>query len=130
MNDNLDSLEWYLKSAETGIEKTLRRYRTNNCLNAVVMGYNGQGADASLIKNVQEWRQAYVAGFSQYDVKKQAASWQWDSQLKQLIEYYQVAKEEFIFLRENLTHRSKNGSRENRPELYKFLELMDTAART
>jgi hypothetical protein len=132
MRDNLERLYQYLEHAETTLEMALRKYRINNCLNAVVMGYNGQGASDDLISEVRNFRLKYAQGFRTFDVRRASLSWNWDAQLRALIEFYQCepTREEFDFLRKDLTHRSKNGSRENRPELYKFLELMATAART
>jgi hypothetical protein len=131
MYENLRALDKYLFDSEIiPVERTLRKYRINNCLNAVVMGYNGQGATQYLIETVRGYRTDNTKGFSTIDVRKKANSWQWDAQLKQLIPFYQESKEEFEFLHENLTHRFKNGNRETRPELFKFLELMKTASRT
>lgn len=127
--DNLDRLDKYMHEA-TGLELTFRKYRVNNCLNAVVMGYNGQGASAAFIKTVQSFRLAFAGSFDTYAIKRAANSWQWDVQLKKLIGLYQEDKDEFDFLEANLKHRAKNGNKMTRPELYKFLELMRTASRT
>jgi hypothetical protein len=131
MFENLRRLDRYLFDKEiVPVERTVRKYRINNCLNAVVMGYNGQGADQYLMSTVRGYRQDNAAGFNTTDVRKKAASWQWDAQLKQLIMFRQDDEEEFKFLHENLKHRFRNGNRQSRPELFKFLELMKTAART
>jgi hypothetical protein len=131
MHDNLRHLDMYLNEvpSSTG-EYELRKYRINNALNAVVMGYNGQGADDSLIEFVRSFRVNKAAGADYGTVKTRARFWQWDSQLRQLIELYKEDKEEFEFLQENLLGRSKNGTKQTRPALYKFLDLMKTASRT
>jgi hypothetical protein len=135
MEDNLRQLGDYIHKVDHGTtwndreELELRRYRVNNALNAVVMGYNGQKADQSLIADVRKWRQEWAVVTKKNFVIVHARTWNWDVQLRQLITFFREDHEEFRFLQENLLRRSGNGTQKTRPELYKFLDLMQTAAR-
>jgi hypothetical protein len=130
-SDNLNKLRDYLSVGNdiTDEEREIRKYRVNNCLNAVVMGYSGQKADGQLVRKVKAFRVAYSEGFDSGMVAAEALHWNWDSQLRQLIDLHKKHYDEFAFLLLDLRKRSNNGTVKTRAELYKFLELMRTAAR-
>jgi hypothetical protein len=132
MSDNLFKLREYLSVSNdiSAEEREIRKYRVNNALNAVVMGYSGQKADAKLTNEVRAFRTAFTEGFDSGMVGAEAIFWNWDAQLRMLIELHKQHYDEFCFLLLNLTKRSGNGTAKTRPELYKFLELMRTAQRT
>lgn len=133
MVDNLRRLGMYLD--EQGIsetEKAVRVYRINNALNAVVMGYSGQGADALLASTVRAWRdhnvprERYVALSVRMD--RMARYWDWAKVERDLGDLRVRDLAGFKFLEKDLLRRSRNGSQRTRPDLYKFLEVMRSAS--
>jgi hypothetical protein len=120
--ENLNTMMDYISR---GRDTNVRFYRVHNMLNAVVMGYNGQKADASLIKEVRRFKDHFGTG--DYDkVLVQAAHdrWDWEKVAKDL---KPVSLYDIKFLKKNLAARAAKGSETTRPELHRFVTLLDGA---
>jgi hypothetical protein len=125
-DENLQMMLKYLYEVLPSDEGHLRRYRVNNCLNAVVMGYNGQGASYELIQKVRWFRNNYVSlgTWDKATVARYSDGWIWWKQTDKL----KVWKEEDLhFLLENLKKRAQKGSDRTRPELHKFIGCIRVA---
>lgn len=110
-----------------GIEQQVRCYRMNNCLNAVHMGYRGQGADNHLIRQVVEWRHAYVPAMLSWRIEAlqaEGSKWNWNRQVEKLRLWN---GEDLDFLLRDLRKRAQNGSDRTRPELHKFIGCIKLA---
>jgi len=127
VRSNLDMLWRYLYEAKNDkVELQVRQYRVNNALNAVVMGYNGQGADKELIKRVQLFRaeHAHTGSYDPLVIRFAAGSWSWPAQVAKLRIWNE---EDLWFLLDNLKRRAAKGSERTRPELHKFIGCIKMA---
>jgi hypothetical protein len=124
--DNLETLRKYLDQPVAVIETNLRLYRVHNLLNAVNMGYNGQGADLELIHNVKDFKYVENTGdYDRYVINEAAAAWDWDKVYDEL----RLSRfEDRAFLLYDLGRRARKGTKVTRPELAKFLELLVKAS--
>jgi hypothetical protein len=124
--ENLEMIHKYLYVAQLGDEGHCRRYRVNNCLNAVVMGYVGQKADKELIEKVRWFRNNYVSmgTWNKPVVNYVGRTWNWSKQTEKLRLWNE---DDLEFLRVNLLVRARNGSQRTRPELHRFLKCIEDA---
>jgi len=134
MMDNLDTFTDYLNE---DVEHDVRRYRVHNMLNAVVMGYHGQRVGASVsdsvnidlrIETVRLYKDGQGTGkYNRKNVEMASMLWNWDEQYQKLRELYKADAARFTYLLDNLSTRSSRGTRETRPELDRFVRLMQRA---
>jgi len=110
-------------------EEAARLYRAINCLNAVRMGYSGQGVSESIIdhlvldqRNMYQMRQTVT--YHQM-LSYAAARWDWRVVKDELAHLLSVSHLAFDRIEENLLVRQKKSNIATRPELTTFLSLMD-----
>jgi hypothetical protein len=111
-------------------EMAARLYRTINCLNAVRMGYSGQGLKGSIIDDlVLDVRNKFQSEQTiSYHRQLTFATQRWDWRIikKELEWVYSVSRMTFDEVENNLFWRMKKAQETaNRPELEVFLRLMD-----
>lgn len=119
---NLFLLQDYLE--QPCFDTDCRLFRVNNCLNAVVMGYNGQKL-LELIPAVQQFRNKFAPSSKYNDIVVTAASatWDWEKVKQDLLTVPTGGA--YSFLRTDLGKRAQRGSERTRPELHIFIKCMD-----
>jgi hypothetical protein len=123
---NVGRLSGYIRSAKDKIEKGRRIWRVLNLLNAVRMGYHGQKLVGTLQdkyitlfrNSVQEQREKYE------DIGKE---WDWNKVKDDVSNMDDFTRKQIL---KNLKSRVKmshykTGSTKNRPELMKFIGLLE-----
>jgi hypothetical protein len=129
VDDNLKRIEVYLHAARSYGESQVRKYRINNALNAVVMGYNGQGrAGSKQHRTVVNWRVENVSNYMTPFVRLASDAWDWDRVKTDLKRFWDDMNtlDEYYFLLDNLKGRQKHkATATSRLELDLFIRLME-----
>jgi hypothetical protein len=110
-------------------EYAARLYRAINCLNAVRMGYSGQGLRGAQIDDLvlaqrNEFQSKQTVSYHR-QLTFAAARWDWRIVKKELEHILSVSRMSFDQIEENLLGRRNKSNITNRPELDKFLNLLD-----
>lgn len=128
--DNLRRLEEYLTQTPNGSPRFLRLWRTSNCLNAVRMGYSGQGLtgtalDAAVLAHAVDLRTEYATLRKRYGkpgIRHEYFETLQGYEAHQLTTFKALIEQHQIQVIENLSKRySKHAERE---ELNWYLRLV------
>jgi len=128
---NLEKFRRYVMGTKDSQEYTNRLWRILNMLNAVRMGYNGTNqAGTNQDKAVILFRDMVSKRYNKIiDGGFVFAEWDWDKVAKDLKTLYQNSRSDFDKVYKNLVGRKNtaenNAGTSNRPELVKFVELME-----
>jgi hypothetical protein len=113
-------------------EKSIRLYRVINCLNAVRMGYSGQGLQGSnvdkLVRQTRDDFQAMQTTMYYKHIELAVQNWK-DSIIKAELEVLRKQDPQHFFaveknLKSRLVNARKRPSTTVRPELESFLKMM------
>ena len=132
VKENVNKLSTYILNTRDKQEYFYRLWRVLNMLNAVRMGYSGtKQVDTTQDNLVKAFRDDVSQEYhKRVDDGMQFDSWDWELVAKNLTMLKQKSPEDFNKIYKNLTGRrnttEKNrGTLSFRPELVKFIELMD-----
>jgi len=132
-DDNLTRLDQYIYAVPTdSVEFALRVWRGLNLLNATRMGLSGQGfANGEIDNAVKVYRDGLQNLYNPHVIVQASRDWNWDKVLQDLYTCYREEPYWFKAIyddlkrRKNVTSKKRQGDLSNRPDLLKFLSLME-----
>jgi hypothetical protein len=132
VKQNIERLKAYIGKGELFDEtRLMREWRALNLCNAVRMSYGGQEVDKEVDRLLTEFRDQVQDAYNTHKtIFKFPKEWNWRLTEGELVTCKLERPESFKAVRRDLIKRAdttllKRGDLKHRPELVKFLELVD-----